>query len=119
MFIKNFSKADIEFIKKCLRYYKKNKDVSDKDVNRMNYLLNNLDKNENKKIFADIIDIYKKAIDKMYHDDLHQFFRGDEQLSIDKKVKQAEQELKVIKKILKEKQDILFILKFLSSLKNT
>ncbi len=72
MRIKNFSKADIEFIKKCLRYYKKNKGVSDKDENRMNYLLNNLDKNENKEIFSDIIDLYRKAIvGEMYHDDLH------------------------------------------------
>ena len=50
----------------------KNKDVSDKDENRLNYLLKNIDENENKKIFSDIIDLYRKAIiGQMYHDDLH------------------------------------------------
>ena len=72
MLIKNLSKADIEFIKKCLRYYKKNKEVNSKEINRMDYLLNNLDKNENKKIFADIINSYRKAVTgEMYDDDLH------------------------------------------------
>lgn len=72
MLIKNLSKADVEFIKKCLRYYKKNKGINDRDINRMNYLLNNLDKNENKEIFSDIIDTYRKAIvGQMYHDELH------------------------------------------------
>lgn len=72
MLIKNLSKADIEFIMKSLRYYKKNKEVNNNDTNRLNYLLNNLDKNENKKIFADIINLYRKAITgEMYHDDLH------------------------------------------------
>lgn len=61
MILKNLSKADVEFIKKCLRYYKKNKGVSVKDENRMNYLLNNLDKNERKQIYSDIIDLYTKA----------------------------------------------------------
>ena len=72
MLIKNLSKADVEFIKKWLRYYKKNKGINDRDINRMNYLLNNLDKNENKEIFWDIIDTYRKAIvGQMYHNELH------------------------------------------------
>tara|TARA_R100001463_G_scaffold50599_1_gene100951 strand:- start:2185 stop:2397 length:213 start_codon:yes stop_codon:yes gene_type:complete len=68
MLIKNLSKADIEFIKKCLRYYKKNKEVNSKDINRMDYLLNNLDKNENKQIFGDIINSYKKITNGDYDD---------------------------------------------------
>jgi len=72
MYIKNLSKADIEFIKKCLRYYKQTKEVNSKDINRMDYLLNNLDKNENKQIFADIINSYRKAVTgEMYDNDLH------------------------------------------------
>lgn len=71
MYIKNLSKADIEFIKKCLRYYKKNKEVNNKDINRMDYLLNNLDMNENKKIFGDIIDSYIKVTTGDYSDDLY------------------------------------------------
>ena len=71
MFIKNLSKADIEFIKKCLRYYKKTKEINSKDINRMDYLLNNLDKNENKKIFGDIINSYIKVTSGDNFDDLY------------------------------------------------
>ena len=33
--IKNMSKADVEFIKRSLRFTKKNKELNDKDTNRM------------------------------------------------------------------------------------
>jgi|TARA_B110000285_G_scaffold145834_1_gene162833 hypothetical protein len=59
--IKNMSKADVEFIKRSLRFTKKNKELNHKDSNRMNYLLNNLDKDEAPQVFADVIKIYQKS----------------------------------------------------------
>jgi len=61
--IKHLSKANIEFIMKSLRFYKKNKDVNDRDVNRMNYLLNNLDKDDTYELFATFSKIYKKTFE--------------------------------------------------------
>ena len=49
--IKNVSKADVAFI---------NKELNDKDTNRMNYLLENLDKDESHDVFAYIYEILQK-----------------------------------------------------------
>lgn len=59
--IKNMSKADVEFIKRSLRFTKKNKELNHKDSNRMNYLLNNLGTDEATQVFADVIKIYQKS----------------------------------------------------------
>ncbi len=59
--IKNISKADAEFIKRSLRFVKKNKELNDKDSNRINYLLNNLDKDESHDVFSYIYKIFEKA----------------------------------------------------------
>ena len=59
--IKNISKADAEFIKRSLRFVKKNKELNHKDSNRINYLLNNLDKDESHDIFSHIYKILEKA----------------------------------------------------------
>jgi len=59
--IKNLSKADVEFIKRSLRFSKKNKELNHKDSNRMNYLLNNLGTDEAPQVFADVITIYQKS----------------------------------------------------------
>jgi len=59
--IKNISKADAEFIKRSLRFVKKNKELNHKDSNRINYLLNNLDKDESHDIFSHIYKIFEKA----------------------------------------------------------
>ena len=59
--IKNLSKADVEFIKRSLRFSKKNKELKHKDSNRMNYLLNNLGTDEAPQVFADVITIYQKS----------------------------------------------------------
>ena len=59
--IKNLSKSDVEFIKRSLRFSKKNKELNHKDSNRMNYLLNNLDKEEAPQVFADVIKLYQKS----------------------------------------------------------
>ena len=59
--IKNLSKADVEFIKRSLRFSKKNKELKHKDSNRMNYLLNNLGTDEAPQVFADVINIYQKS----------------------------------------------------------
>jgi|TARA_R110000796_G_scaffold30676_1_gene81767 hypothetical protein len=58
--IKNVSKADVAFIKRSLRFTKKNKELNDKDTNRMNYLLENLDKDESHDVFAYIYEILQK-----------------------------------------------------------
>tara|TARA_R100000935_G_scaffold13434_1_gene26964 strand:+ start:228 stop:419 length:192 start_codon:yes stop_codon:yes gene_type:complete len=58
--IKNMSKADVEFIKRSLRFTKKNKELNDKDTNRMNYLLENLEKDESHDVFAVIYQILQK-----------------------------------------------------------
>tara|TARA_R110000765_G_scaffold22309_1_gene57096 strand:- start:110 stop:304 length:195 start_codon:yes stop_codon:yes gene_type:complete len=59
--IKNLSKADVEFIKRSLRFSKKNKELNHKDGNRINYLLNNLGTDESQQVFADVITIYQKS----------------------------------------------------------
>lgn len=59
--IKNLSKSDVEFIKRSLRFSKKNKELNHKDSNRMNYLLNNLGTDEAPQVFADVINIYQKS----------------------------------------------------------
>ena len=59
--IKNLSKADVKFIKRSLRFSKKNKELNHKDSNRMNYLLNNLGTDEAPQVFADVITIYQKS----------------------------------------------------------
>tara|TARA_R110002074_G_scaffold76828_2_gene174583 strand:+ start:363 stop:554 length:192 start_codon:yes stop_codon:yes gene_type:complete len=58
--IKNVSKADVAFIKRSLRFTKKNKELNDKDTNRMNYLLENLDKDESHDVFTYIYEILQK-----------------------------------------------------------
>ena len=55
--IKNLSKSDVEFIKRSLRFSKKNKELNHKDSNRMNYLLNNLGTDEAPQVFADVINL--------------------------------------------------------------
>jgi len=59
--LKTISKADVEFIKRSLRFVKKNKELNDKDSNRMERLLNNLDKDESHDIFSHIYKIFEKA----------------------------------------------------------
>ena len=59
--LKTFSKADIEFIKKSLRFLKKNKELNHKDNNRLEYMLKNLDTDDSMKIYVDLIELYEKA----------------------------------------------------------
>jgi hypothetical protein len=59
--LKILSKADIEFIKKSLRFLQKNKELNHKDNNRLEYMLQNLDKDDSMKIFAELIELYEKA----------------------------------------------------------
>ncbi len=69
--LKFLSGADIEFLKRSIRFFNKNKELSHRDKNRVNFLLNNLSKDESLEIFTGIVMNYEKQKKPFDNDDLH------------------------------------------------
>ena len=69
--LKNLSKADIEFIQRCIRYTNKNKELSHKDKNRAEFLIVNLKKDESIEIATELVQIYQKIERFIYDKELH------------------------------------------------
>jgi len=69
--LKFLSGADIEFLKRSIRFFNKNKELSHRDKNRVNFLLNNLSKDESLEIFTGIVMNYEKQKNPLNDGDLH------------------------------------------------
>jgi len=69
--LKFLSGADIEFLKRTIRFFDKNKELSDRDKNRVNFLLKDLSEDKSLEIFTDIVMNYEKQRNSLNDDDLH------------------------------------------------
>jgi len=69
--LKSLSKADIEFIQRCVRYAYKNKDLSHRDKNKAEYLIKNLQKDESIQIASALVQHYQKIERYIYDKELH------------------------------------------------
>ena len=69
--LKSLSGADIEFIKRCIRYAHKNKELSHRDKNRSEYLIKNLKKDESIEIATALVESYQKIERYIHEKELH------------------------------------------------
>tara|TARA_R100001198_G_C5155725_1_gene163108 strand:+ start:185 stop:397 length:213 start_codon:yes stop_codon:yes gene_type:complete len=69
--LKNLSGADIEFIQRSIRYAHKNKELSHRDKNRAEYLIENLKKDESIKIATALVESYQKIERYIRNKELH------------------------------------------------
>jgi len=69
--LKFLSGADIEFLKRSIRFFDKNKELSHSDKNRVDFLLSNLSKDETIEIFTDIVMNYEKTKNPLNDGDIH------------------------------------------------
>jgi hypothetical protein len=69
--LKFLSGADIEFLKRSIRFFDKNKELSHRDKNRVDFLLSNLSKDETIEIFTDIVMNYEKTKNPLNDGDIH------------------------------------------------
>ena len=69
--LKNLSGADIEFIQRSIRYAHKNKELSHRDKNRAEYLIENLKKDESIEIATALVESYQKIERYIRNKELH------------------------------------------------